>query len=132
MKIKLAALFLSLVSLTAYAGPNLVCQSSRGSELMIKLDAGKIKGKIVSCISGDDWAVDGNACSANGFYALSANSGLVHSYVKRWQDAGEFDSSTYFGKNNEEFLFSNSGYGEFTSLCSTCTKHFFALALNNL
>ncbi|TDR32511.1 hypothetical protein [Hydromonas duriensis] len=108
--LKKSLLLLGLtISSACFAKETIVCQSKTLDEMMLYLDTGKLKGKTISCISGDLWAVDGNSCSANGYYALHANSGILFSFVKSWQDASDGDTLTYFWKNEAGILFSASG-----------------------
>ena len=110
MKIKKFSFLLALmVSNSIFAKETIICHSAASDEMMLQLDAGRLKGKTVSCISGKLWAVDGNNCSANGYYALHGNSGVLSSFKKRWQDTSEGDTLTYFGKSNSDILFSASG-----------------------
>ena len=107
---KLINLLLGLtISGVCFAKETIVCQSKTLDEMRLNLDAGKFKGKTVSCISGVLWGVDGNSCSANGYYALHANSGVLFSFVRRWQDASDGDTLKYKKKNEAGILFSASG-----------------------
>jgi hypothetical protein len=96
-------------SVSVVAKEAIICKSNTSDEMMLYIDAGKLKGKTVSCIYGELWAVDGNTCSANGYYAIHGNSLVLSSFVKRWQDAVEFDTLTYYGKNDTSILFTASG-----------------------